>query len=223
MPGVDFSNDPLLQGRNFSYLDTQLKRLGSPNFSHLPVNAPKCPIAHFQQDGHMATVNPKTRANYEPNSWGAEIGGPREDSGAWFSFVRSRGRRPQASRQRAEKFADHYSQARQFYISQTEVEQGHIANAFIFELSKVERPDIRSRMVSHLLNVDRELAQKVARRTCAWPQCRSRRTPRAARSPNLKPSPALSILLNGPEEFRGPQGRRAGLRRRRCRIAEGAR
>ena len=69
-PGIDFSNDPLLQGRNFSYLDTQLKRLGGPNFTHLPINAPKCPFAHFQQDGHMAMRNPKGRVNYEPNSWG---------------------------------------------------------------------------------------------------------------------------------------------------------
>ena len=79
VPGIDFTNDPLLQGRNFSYLDTQLKRLGSPNFTHLPINAPKCPWAHFQQDGHMALHNPKGRVNYEPNSWGGAKGGPRED------------------------------------------------------------------------------------------------------------------------------------------------
>src|SRR3954465_14626359 len=79
VPGVDFTNDPLLQGRNFSYLDTQLKRLGGPNFTHIPVNAPKCPMAHFQQDGHMAMRNPVGRVNYEPNSWGPTIGGPRED------------------------------------------------------------------------------------------------------------------------------------------------
>ena len=77
--GIDFTNDPLLQGRNFSYLDTQLKRLGSPNFTDLPINAPKCPFATLQQDGHMATVNPTDRVNYEPNSWPAEIAGPRED------------------------------------------------------------------------------------------------------------------------------------------------
>src|SRR6185312_9083926 len=76
--GIDFTNDPLLQGRNFSYLDTQLKRLGGPNFTYLPVNAPKCPFATLQQDGHMAVANPIGRVNYEPNSWGAE-GGPRED------------------------------------------------------------------------------------------------------------------------------------------------
>ncbi len=79
VPGIDFTNDPLLQGRNFSYLDTQLKRLGGPNFTQLPVNAPKCPYANFQQDGHMASANPVSRANYEPNSWPGAEGGPRED------------------------------------------------------------------------------------------------------------------------------------------------
>ena len=70
VPGIDFTDDPLLQGRNFCYLDTQLKRLGGPNFTHIPINAPKCPVRHFQQDGHMAMHNPKGRVNYEPNSWG---------------------------------------------------------------------------------------------------------------------------------------------------------
>src|ERR1700728_4795008 len=79
VPGIDFTDDPLLQGRNFSYLDTQVKRLGGPNFTHLPVNAPKCPIAHFQRDGHMAMMNPQGRVNYEPNSWEGDEGGPRED------------------------------------------------------------------------------------------------------------------------------------------------
>ena len=87
VPGIDFTNDPLLQGRNFSYLDTQLKRLGSPNFTHIPINAPKCPFAHFQQDGHMAMHNPKGRANYEPNSWDGAEGGPREDPGDGFAVV----------------------------------------------------------------------------------------------------------------------------------------
>jgi len=82
--GIDQSEDPLLQGRNFSYLDTQLKRLGGPNFTHIPINAPKCPMRHFQQDGHMAMHNPKGRANYEPNSWGEE-GGPRESPEKGFA------------------------------------------------------------------------------------------------------------------------------------------
>ena len=81
-PGIDFSNDPLLQGRNFSYLDTQLKRLGSPNFTHIPINAPKCPFHHFQQDGHMAMRNPVGRVNYQPNSLGE---GPRESPERGFT------------------------------------------------------------------------------------------------------------------------------------------
>ena len=117
VPGVDFSNDPLLQGRNFSYLDTQIKRLGGPNFTQIPINAPKCPFHHFQQDGHMAMVNPSGRVNYEPNSRGAE-GGPRESHESGFrSFPAEEGGRK--VRERSETFADHYSQARQFYISQT--------------------------------------------------------------------------------------------------------
>src|SRR3954447_21318587 len=125
VPGIDFTNDPLLQGRNFSYLDTQLKRLGSPNFTDLPINAPKCPFATFQQDGHMTLVNPKGRANYEPNSWAPEMAGPREDHERGFrSFPAQES--GEKRRVRAELFADHYSQARQFYVSQTDVEREHI-------------------------------------------------------------------------------------------------
>jgi catalase len=118
VPGVDFSNDPLLQGRNFSYLDTQLKRLGSPNFTHLPINAPKCPFAHFQQDGHMAMRNPKGRVNYEPNSWSGKDSGPRESPENGFHSYPADEEGPKL-RTRSETFADHYSQARQFYVSQT--------------------------------------------------------------------------------------------------------
>jgi catalase len=163
VPGIDFSNDPLLQGRNFSYLDTQLKRLGGPNFTHLPINAPKCPFHHFQQDGHMAMHNPRGRANYEPNSWGPEIGGPRESADLGFRTFPEEAEGPKG-RIRAESFADHYSQARQFYISQTLIEQRHIADALVFELSKVETPQIRIRMVSHLLNIDAARAAAVIQR-----------------------------------------------------------
>ncbi len=142
VPGIDFSNDPLLQGRNFSYLDTQLKRLGSPNFTHIPINAPRCPFSHFQQDGHMAMHNPKGRANYEPNSWG-EAGGPRECPERGYQSYPEALEAPKV-RARSETFSDHYSQARQFYISQTAIEQTHIANALTFELSKVETPAIRA-------------------------------------------------------------------------------
>lgn len=197
-PGIDFSNDPLLQGRNFSYLDTQLKRLGSPNFTHIPVNAPKCPFHHFQQDGHMAMRNPVGRANYQPNSWGE---GPRESPQRGFrSFAaEEEGRKV---RLRPESFADHYSQARQFFISQTATEQRHIVMALTFELSKCENPAIRERMVSHLLNVDETLgaavADKLGIRDLPEPAD-------AAVSPrdDLPASPALSIIENGPESFAG--------------------
>jgi catalase len=162
VPGVDFSNDPLLQGRNFSYGDTQVKRLGGPNFTYLPVNAPKCPMHTIQQDGHMASANPKTRVNYEPNSWGAELGGPRESPDVGFESYPA----PEEGskvRVRSETLADHYSQARQFYISQARVEQEPSAASFTFELSKVENPAIRSRLVSHLLNVDKMLGETVAK------------------------------------------------------------
>lgn len=201
VPGIDFTNDPLLQGRNFSYLDTQLKRLGSTNFTHLPVNAPRCPFHHFQQDGHMAFHNPKGRANYEPNSWEGETAGPREDPETGFkSFPEEIEGTKQ--RIRSETFADHYSQARQFYVSQTEVEQGHIANAFIFELSKVETPAIRARMVSHLRHVHEDLAKKVADglRLKDMPKPADAAVPTKT---DLKESPKLSILLNGPRSFKG--------------------
>ncbi|ESZ28634.1 catalase [Mesorhizobium sp. L2C084A000] len=202
-PGIDFSNDPLLQGRNFSYLDTQLKRLGSPNFTHLPINAPKCPFAHFQQDGHMAMRNPAGRANYEPNSWGL---GPREDPQRGFrSFADAE--EGQKVRLRAESFADHYSQARQFFNSQTPPEQRHIAMALTFELSKVQAPAIRERMVSHLLNIDETLATTVADKLGVrdLPEpAEAAVTPRD----DLPPSPALSIIQNGPDSF---EGRKVGV------------
>lgn len=197
-PGIDFSNDPLLQGRNFSYLDTQLKRLGSPNFTHLPINAPKCPFAHFQQDGHMAMRNPVGRANYQPNSWGQ---GPREDPAHGFRSFREAIDAPKV-RLRAESFADHYSQARQFYISQTAPEQEHIAMALTFELSKCENPLIRERVVSHLLNIDEKLGATVSGKLglAKMPEpADAAVVPRQ----DLPPSPALSIVRNGPSSFAG--------------------
>ncbi len=196
-PGIDFSDDPLLQGRNFSYLDTQLKRLGSPNFTHIPINAPKCPFAHFQQDGHMAMRNPKGRANYQPNSWGE---GPREDPRRGFRSHPAEVAGPKR-RLRAESFADHYSQARLFYRSQTPVEQNHIANALVFELSKCETPAIRERMVAHLGNIDGTLAGTVAAKLGIEPLP----DPAEAAVPprDLPASPALGIIANGPESFAG--------------------
>ncbi|SDK00310.1 catalase [Catalinimonas alkaloidigena] len=199
VPGIDFTNDPLLQGRNFSYLDTQLKRLGGPNFTHIPINAPKCPFLNFQQDGHMAMTNPKGRANYEPNSWGAQ-GGPRESPKGYHSYPAEES--GPKLRIRPESFADHYSQARQFYISQTPVEQDHIARALIFELSKVETPAIRMRIVSHLLNIDEELAQQVGDGLGLKQLPKPAEAAKPTRK-DLKESPALSILKNSPNSFKG--------------------
>jgi catalase len=205
VPGIDFSDDPLLQGRNFSYLDTQLKRLGSPNFTYLPINAPKCPFHVFQQDGHMAMSNPKTRANYEPNSWG-ETGGPRENPEKGFHSYPAE-ITGEKLRIRSDSFADHYSQARQFYLSQTAIEQHHLANAFIFELSKVEKLAIRERMVSHLLNVDKPLA-KIVSQGLGLKSLPEASSPAKPVNTKLKPSAALSIILNGPQTF---QGRKLGV------------
>ncbi|EON22892.1 MULTISPECIES: catalase [Nocardioides] len=200
IPGIDFTNDPLLQGRNFSYLDTQLKRLGSPNFTHIPVNAPRCPVAHFQRDGHMQTMPQTGRGNYEPNSLTGADRGSRADLVQGYQSV-MREEQGQTRRLRAESFADHYSQARQFFISQTDVERQHIVAAFGFELSKVEDPKIRTRMLANLRNVHDDLAQQVADKL-AMPLPDAAEAAVAPRT-DLPESAALSIQLNGPDSFAG--------------------
>ena len=200
VPGIDFSNDPLLQGRNFSYLDTQLKRLGSPNFVQLPINAPQCPFRHLQQDGHMALFNPSGRVNYEPNSWSAGRVGGEATSGGFVSY----GEHASGAKRRArpESFADHYNQARQFYLSQTTLERQHIAAALVFELSKVETRAIRSGVVAHLLNIDDKLAMNVAEglRLESMPAAATRVVPPRA---DLPASPALSIMRSRVQTFSG--------------------
>ena len=165
VPGIDFTNDPLLQGRLFSYLDTQKSRLGTTNFHQLPINAPKCPMANFQRDGQMQTAVPVGRANYEPNSLAVagEGDGPREAALGFTTTAQLEARNTlQKQRTRSAKFADHFSQARMFFRSQTPVEQTHLVNAIVFELSKVTLAHVRDRVVSNLINVDRALAGRVA-------------------------------------------------------------
>jgi len=159
VPGIDFSNDPLLQGRLFSYQDTQLSRLGSPNFHQIPINAPKCPFGNHQRDGHMQMEQPTGRVAYEPNSLSENS--PRETpvNGFRSAGITERGEK---GRIRAESFADHYSQARMFYLSQTSYEQAHIASAFVFELSKVEHVHVSKAIVGHLRNIQENLAKRVA-------------------------------------------------------------
>jgi catalase len=164
IPGIDFSNDPLLAGRIHSYVDTQITRLGGPNFHEIPINAPVAPVHNNQRDGFHRQAIHRGRVNYEPNSL---AGGCPFQAGAEQGFVsvpaRIQAKEEQGKvRAKPEKFADHYRQATLFYESQTPVEQCHIAEAFRFELSKVTVPAIRERMVASLRNASEELARKVA-------------------------------------------------------------
>jgi len=201
-PGIDFSNDPLLQGRLFSYLDTQLKRLGGPNFTQIPINQPKgCPFANFQRDGHMQTNTFTGRANYEPNSLPAagEDGGPRETPGRGFtSFAEPMEGVKQ--RIRPESFADHYSQPRLFFRSLHEAEQNHVVSTFIFELSKVSLVHIRTRMLANIRNIDESLAARVADGLgMELPKA----SPTAAPVLDLPLSPAVRIIGNMKETLKG--------------------
>ena len=197
VPGIDFSNDPLLQGRLFSYLDTQKSRLGSTNFHQIPINAPKCPMHNFQRDGLMQVMVPKGRANYEPNSLDAagEDAGPRAVDQGFASVARFAEPASEKRRVRAESFADHFSQARQFFASQTEAEQTHMVAALVFELSKVQLPHVRIRVLAQLQNVDPDLAQRVADGLGAeLPPALAPAKPPV----DLPPSDALSILKQTP-------------------------
>jgi catalase len=200
-PGIDFSDDPLLQGRLFSYLDTQLSRLGTPNWHLLPINRAKgCPVHNFQRDGQMQMNVPKGRANYEPNSLAeaGEIAGPR----ATPAGVRAVARKVSGvtERKRSDSFADHYSQARMFYRSQSETEQNHIVAAIVFELSKVTLAHVRVRMMANLRNVDETLAARVADGLGLDPPPASK----PARAPiEMEPSPKLRIIGNYPETLQG--------------------
>jgi len=161
VPGIDFSNDPLLQGRLFSYTDTQLSRLGSPNFHEIPINRSIAPVHNNQRDGHMRQEINKGRVSYHPNSLGG--GCPYQAKIAEGGFA-SFDERIDAHkvRGRSESFADHFGQAKLFFNSQTEVEKSHIVKALRFELGKVETTAIRVRMLGLLSQVDMQLAEQVA-------------------------------------------------------------
>lgn len=205
IPGIDFTNDPLLQGRLFSYLDTQKSRLGTTNFHQIPINAPKCPFHNFQRDGLMQTQVPVGRANYEPNSLdeAGENSGPRACPETGFTSFRENGERNDGSeklRIRADTFADHYSQARLFYRSQTENEQAHIRDAIVFELSKVNLEHVRTRVLSRLRNIDEDMAKRIADGLAMdLPE-----KAKAAKEPvDMKPSDALSIQKQAKKTFEG--------------------
>jgi catalase len=161
VPGIDFSNDPLLQGRLFSYTDTQLSRLGGANFHEIPINRAVCPMHNFQRDGMHRQTIAKGRVAYEPNTLGsgAEF---RVDGGAQGFQSWPEQLEPPKIRRRSPSFDDHFSQAALFWNSQSVPEKDHIVAAFRFELSKVEVPEIRQRMVDNLAHVDLKLATRVA-------------------------------------------------------------
>ncbi|ADU37209.1 catalase [Variovorax boronicumulans] len=196
VPGIDFTNDPLLAGRIHSYVDTQITRLGGPNFHELPINAPIAPVHNNQRDGMHRQAIHRGRSAYEPNSLG---GGCPFQAGAAQGFE-SVARRLDAKessdkvRVKPEKFADHYTQATLFYESQTPEEQAHIAAAFRFELSKVTVPAVRERVVASLLNASPDLAAKVAKglgMELPQPLPKVLETPAA---PEVDQSPALSLM-----------------------------
>ncbi len=163
VPGIDFTNDPLLQARLFSYTDTQLSRLGGPNFHQIPINKPVCPFHNNQRDGiHQHTIH-KGQASYQPNSidndWPAQTP-PAASNGGFESYPEQIS--GHKLRQRSETFSDHFSQPRLYYKSLAPHEQKHVVDAYTFELSKVQRKHIRERQVQQILaNIDLDLARQV--------------------------------------------------------------
>ena len=203
VPGIDFSDDPLLQGRLFSYLDTQLSRLGSPNFHELPINRPKNGWQNFQQEGHMRHRVFKGRVSYQPATL---EGHARPSPEPGFATVPRR-IEGAAQRIRSSTFRDHYSQARQFWISMTDPEKDHIVNAFAFELAKVETVAIRTRTLGHLAHVHDDLVTRVAD-ALGMPGQIDAIEPAAPVRDDLPPSPALSLIANAPETI---EGRKIGV------------
>src|SRR6185295_10145883 len=161
VPGIDFTNDPLMQGRLFSYTDTQLIRLGGPNFHEIPINRTVAPLHNNQRDGYMRQTVNRGQTSYEPNSL---KGGCPFQAGTDMSGFSSYAERIDARkiRERSPSFMDHFSQATLFFNSQSVPEQNHIINALRFELGKVETPPIRERMLFLLAQVDKTLANRVA-------------------------------------------------------------
>jgi len=197
VPGVEFSDDPLLQGRIFSYTDTQLKRLGGPNFHELEINRPKCPMHNFQRDGMARVAVDRGRVSYEPSSLAPDAA---RETPAGFATHR-RVAPGDKVRERSKTFADHYSQARMFWRSMTPPEQRHIVNAFTFELSKVETVAIRTRMLGHLLVIEPALHDLVAAAMGMQGMADAIRP--AVPPRDLPPSPALSLLGRAHETLRG--------------------
>ncbi|TFW30152.1 catalase [Duganella callida] len=191
VPGIDFTNDPLLQGRLHSYVDTQISRLGGPNFHEIPINAALAEVHNNQRDGMHRQAIHRGRVNYEPNSLGG--GCPFQAGQMGFQSFPERVSEDKV-RGKPEKFAEHYAQARMFFESQSLVEQQHIANAFRFELTRVQTPAVRARVIANLANVDAMLATSVADglgMEVPYPSSLASNAP----MPSYPLSPALSLLV----------------------------
>jgi catalase len=201
VPGIDFTNDPLLQGRIHSYVDTQLIRLGGPNFHEIPINASVAPVFNNQRDGLHRQAIHRGRVSYEPNS----LGGGCPFQAGKMGFV-SFPQPPEEDKVRGkpEKFADHFTQARLFLKSQTPTEQAHILGGFRFELTRVQVPAIRERVVSMLANVDEAFARKLADELgIDMPSPQTRALPKPPK-PEVEKSPALSLMARpGDGSIRG--------------------
>ncbi|MFW1754893.1 catalase HPII [Acinetobacter wanghuae] len=200
VPGIDFTNDPLLQARLFSYTDTQLSRLGGPNFHQIPINKPVCPFHNNQRDGiHQHTIH-RGQAAYQPNSidnnWPAETPAAAENGGFESYQERIDGHK---IRQRSESFSDHFSQARLYFQSLAPHEQKHVVDAYVFELSKVERVHIREREVVEVLcNIDLDLAQQVADQLGIKIPANAQKNKQAS----VQPSAKLSLEAFNPEDIK---------------------
>ena len=199
VPGIDFSNDPLLQGRLFSYLDTQINRFNGTNFHQVPINRPVCPMHNNQRDGYMQQSVHLGRASYSPNSLGGNAPSPTpEDAGGYVSYP-AEVSGPKV-RVRSDSFADHFSQARFFYASLSDPERAHLTNALRFELSKVKSQGVRDRMTANLAMVHGELATSIASWINVVPPQSTVNLDHSAsfNGQSIDSSPALSMLASGP-------------------------
>ena len=210
VPGIDFTNDPLLQGRLFSYTDTQISRLGGPNFHEIPINRPICPFANHQRDGMHRTTVDQGRVAYGRNSLQDDMpreAGPKDGFTSYMERIDGR-----KIRERSASFGDHFSQARLFWESQTPVEQTHIVEAFSFELGKCEVKEVRQRMLSNLSEVHPDLVGQIAANLGMPVPAAANKCTKAAGAPRpLAPSPALS-MLKAPRVLKpGIKGRKVAI------------
>lgn len=199
VPGIDLTNDPLLQGRLFSYIDTQITRLGGPNFAQIPINRPINQVSNNQQDGFMRMENPKGRSNYFPSSLEGEgLKTTPEKSGGYHHFPEKLS--GVKIRERSETFNDHYSQATLFYNSLTDVEKKHLFEAAVFELGKVEAKHVRERMVTNFINVDENFARTLADKLGV--EAKTPEKPHKYRG-KIKDSPTLSQIKTFTPSLKG--------------------